>query len=124
MKKDVAIWNINSFGEFYMQICEKYAKDYKAGLVKLRNERATFAAELRAIPGLRVIPSQANYFTVELKGDLSARALTKKLLIDHDILIKDLSGKIKKDGRQFVRIAIRNRADNEKLVAALKKELV
>ena len=23
MKKDVAIWNINSFGEFYMQIYEK-----------------------------------------------------------------------------------------------------
>ena len=27
MKKDVAIWNINSFGEFYMQISEKYKKD-------------------------------------------------------------------------------------------------
>ena len=24
MKKDVAIWNINSFAEFYMQIAEKY----------------------------------------------------------------------------------------------------
>ena len=28
MKKDVAIWNINSFAEFYMQITEKYKKDY------------------------------------------------------------------------------------------------
>ncbi len=28
LKKDVAIWNINSFGEFYMQIEEKYRKDY------------------------------------------------------------------------------------------------
>ena len=26
LKKDVAIWNINSFGEFYMQIEEKYRK--------------------------------------------------------------------------------------------------
>ena len=28
LKKDVAIWNINSFAEFYMQIEEKYKKDY------------------------------------------------------------------------------------------------
>ena len=28
MKREVAIWNINSFGEFYMQIYEKYHKDY------------------------------------------------------------------------------------------------
>ena len=28
LKKDVAIWNINSFGEFYMQIAEKYQKKW------------------------------------------------------------------------------------------------
>ena len=28
MKKDVAIWNINSFAEYYLQIIEKYRDDY------------------------------------------------------------------------------------------------
>ncbi len=32
LKKDVAIWNINSFAEFYMQIEEKYKKDYARSL--------------------------------------------------------------------------------------------
>lgn len=32
LKKEVAIWNINSFGEFYMQIAEKYKGDYSIGL--------------------------------------------------------------------------------------------
>lgn len=36
IKKDVSIWNINSFGEFYMQIAEKYQKDYKTALVQFR----------------------------------------------------------------------------------------
>ncbi|MGN0496602.1 MAG: aminotransferase class I/II-fold pyridoxal phosphate-dependent enzyme [Lachnospiraceae bacterium] len=36
MKKDVAIWNINSFGEFYMQIMEKYKKDYDKSLIKIK----------------------------------------------------------------------------------------
>ena len=28
LKKDVSIWNINSFGEFYMQIYKKYKNQY------------------------------------------------------------------------------------------------
>ncbi|MBQ7582710.1 MAG: aminotransferase class I/II-fold pyridoxal phosphate-dependent enzyme, partial [Lachnospiraceae bacterium] len=31
MKNDVAIWNINSFAEFYMQIMEKYRADHAQG---------------------------------------------------------------------------------------------
>lgn len=61
MKKDVAIWNINSFGEFYMQIEEKYKKYYAIALEKFRVERARFQTELSRIKGIRVIPSQANY---------------------------------------------------------------
>ena len=34
IKKDVSIWNINSFGEFYLQIYEKYAKYSVASPVK------------------------------------------------------------------------------------------
>ena len=46
MKKEVAIWNINSFGEFYMQIEEKYKKDYEVSLVKLKGERRKLADAL------------------------------------------------------------------------------
>ena len=81
MKKDVAIWNINSFAEFYMQIEEKYRKDYVSGLKKLRKERARFAEELKQIKGIRVIPSQANYIMVELDQNISPKELLKPLLI-------------------------------------------
>ena len=119
MKKDVAIWNINSFGEFYMQIAEKYCDDYTEGLRKLRAERTWLTEALSAIPGLRVIPSQANYLLVELTNGMCATALTKRLLLEYDLLIKDLSRKIRMGARQFVRLAVRDRADNLRLVAAL-----
>lgn len=119
MKKDVAIWNINSFGEFYMQIAEKYCDDYTEGLRKLRAERTWLTEALSAIPGLRVIPSQANYLLVELTNGMCATALTKRLLLEYDLLIKDLSRKIRMGDRQFVRLAVRDRADNFRLVAAL-----
>ncbi len=121
MKKDVAIWNINSFGEFYMQIAEKYQKDYVAGLAKFRVERARYVAGLKEIAGLRVIPSQANYVMVELTGDITARELTKRMLLKYNLFIKDLSGKM--GGKQYIRLAVRNTVDNNKLIEALKKEL-
>lgn len=116
VKKDVAIWNINSFGEFYLQIAEKYKKDYTAALKKIRAVRKSFMEELARLPGLRVIPSQANYVMAELTGSLSAKALTRELL-KYDLLIKDLSGKVKTG--QFIRIAVRNEDDNRRLLDAL-----
>ena len=120
IKKDVAIWNINSFAEFYMQIYEKYAKDYVKAMKLFRAERARFATGLSKIDGVRVIPSQANYFMLELTGGVTSAELTKKLMLNHNLFIKDLSGKT---GGEFIRIAIRNKQDNNKLLAALKAEL-
>ncbi|MBQ1421633.1 MAG: aminotransferase class I/II-fold pyridoxal phosphate-dependent enzyme [Firmicutes bacterium] len=121
MKKDVAIWNINSFGEFYMQIEEKYKKDYEAALVKIRAERARFQNELAKINGVRVIPSQANYVMVELEEYISPKELLKKLLIKYELLIKELTTKT--NGRNYLRLAVRNTVDNDVLIKALKEEL-
>lgn len=118
LKKDVAIWNINSLAEFYMQIEEKYKKDYISGLVEFREERKNFVKELKTLNDIRVLPSQANYVMAELTGAMTAGELTKRLLIEKNILIKDLSKKINDNGRQFVRIAVRDRTDNEKLIKA------
>lgn len=121
IKKDVAIWNINSFGEFYMQIAEKYEKNYRLALVKIRNERQRFTEELSEINGLRVIPSQANYLLVEIVNGMSAKELTRLLLVNYDILIKDLSAKIRVGNHQFIRIAVRNTSDNDRLLEILNK---
>ena len=66
MKTNVAIWNINSFAEFYMQIFGKYESDYKMACEKFVAERSRFFKSLQRISFLRVIPSQANYFLCEV----------------------------------------------------------
>ena len=121
MKKDVAIWNINSFGEFYLQIAEKYKKDYINALALFRAERNRFQKELSEIKGFRVIPSQANYIMVELSEDISSKELLKKLLIKYNILIKELTSKV--EGKNYLRIAIRNKEDNNTLLEALRREV-
>lgn len=120
MKKDVAIWNINSFAEFYMQIYEKYKTAYQQALFKFYDVRRNFVGELTKIRFLRVIPSQANYVMCEVNEPYTSRELTVRLL-EKNILIKDLSQKTGFDKKQYVRIAVRNDADNEKLIAALRE---
>ncbi|MBR2125867.1 MAG: aminotransferase class I/II-fold pyridoxal phosphate-dependent enzyme [Akkermansia sp.] len=121
LKKDVAIWNINSLGEFYMQIFGKYEKNYQQACVQFMKERERFMKELTAIPFLRVLPSQANYFLCEVLPPYTSRQLTELLLEKFDILIKDCSGKNAMKGRNFIRIAVRDERDNNVLVAAMKQ---
>ena len=121
LKKDVAIWNINSLGEFYMQIFGKYEKNYQQACVQFMKERERFMKELAAIPFLRVLPSQANYFLCEVLPPYTSRQLTELLLEKFDILIKDCSGKNAMKGREFIRIAVRDERDNNALVAAMKQ---
>lgn len=122
LKKEVAIWNINSFGEFYMQIYEKYHKEYLVACKAFREERKLFFEELQQIPFLRVIPSQANYFMCELVGGrYTSHELAVKLLTQFNILIKDCSGKSAFAGGEYIRIAVRDRNDNHYLVEALKE---
>lgn len=120
MKKEVAIWNINSFAEFYMQIYGKYEKDYARSCEKFHEERRLFEPELKMIPYLRIIPSQANYFLCEVTDKFTSHELTLKLLTEFNILIKDCSSKkdFPTDG-QYIRIAIRDRADNMRIIKAL-----
>ena len=88
---------------------------------KLRVERTRFQEELARIKGIRVIPSQANYVMVELDKGISPKELLKKLLIKYNLLIKELTTKT--NGRDYLRLAVRDRTDNDILIAALKKEL-
>ncbi|MEE1234717.1 MAG: aminotransferase class I/II-fold pyridoxal phosphate-dependent enzyme, partial [Bacteroidaceae bacterium] len=120
MKKEVAIWNINSFAEFYMQIFGKYGSDYTDACHKFIAERSIFFEELQSVPYLRVIPSQANYFLCEVTGKYTATELTHLLLQRYNILVKDCGTKSAFAGKQYIRIAIRNRADNAFFVEALK----
>lgn len=117
IKKDVAIWNINSFAEFYLQIFEKYKCEYKKALEKFKKVRRDFISQLKNIQGLRVLPTQANFITCEVLGNTS-KELAALLLDKHDILIKDLSTK-KGIPRQYIRVAIRRPEENDRLIDAL-----
>lgn len=121
IRKNVGIWNINSFAEFYMQIYGKYEKNYVLSCYKFRKERQIFERSLKQISYLRVAPSLANYFLCEAIDKYTSYELALKLLTDCNILIKDCSSKkgFPKE-KHYIRIAIRDRKDNNAIAETFK----
>ena len=122
IKKEVSIWNLNSFAEFFMQIYNKHEKDYLKACEKFVIERTDFEQKLRSIPFLRVMPSQANYFLCEVLQPYKASEIVIYMLKRHNILTRDCSLKSGLNpSKQYMRIAVRNHEDNTQLVEALKE---
>ena len=119
VKKDIAIWNINSFAEFYMQIFNKYEADYRQACHRFVAERKRFERGLRKIPYLKVLPTQANYFCCRVTDRYTSAELTKLLLSRFNIMIKDCDCKTGLAGKNYIRMSIRNQADNDTLLEAL-----
>lgn len=116
IKKNMPIWNINSFAEFFMQIIPKYRKDYAAALVEFRKTRKDFLEKLEQIEYLKAVPTQANYVMCEVIGRSAGEICI--CLFEKGILIKNLTEKVKND-RQYIRIAIRTREENDQVLKIL-----
>jgi len=120
IRKELSIWNINSFGEYFMQIIGKHKKEYWEAAEKIIKDRDLLFERLSQIPWLRVIPSQANYFLCEIMDHFSATELSISL-IGKDLYIKDCTGKKGFENKEYIRLAVRDKKDNKKLIKALKE---
>ena len=123
MLENMAIWNINSFAEYYLQIQRLYKNSYILSCNKIANQRSIMMEQLEKINCLRVFPSQANYIMCEVKGEVSSSSLAADLLKNWNILIKDLSTKKGFSGKSFIRIAVKNEEDNQLLLQAMQEIL-
>jgi len=119
ISNDLSIWNINSFAEFYLQICEKYRNDFADAMKRFYPVRDELFTQLRKIPYLKPISSKANYITCSLKNGIMAHKFTEFLLAHHNILIKDLSGKNGIVG-EYIRVAVKAPQENARLVEAIR----
>ncbi|WP_308229018.1 pyridoxal phosphate-dependent aminotransferase [uncultured Prevotella sp.] len=124
MKKQVSIWNINSFAQFFMQIYPKYREDYRIACEQFIQTRKDFEIELKKIPFIRVMPSQANYFFLEVLPPYKPKNLCAILLKKYDILASACLAKKGIEPNRYMRIAVRNHGDNEKFIKALRELII
>ncbi|MCR5700023.1 MAG: aminotransferase class I/II-fold pyridoxal phosphate-dependent enzyme [Candidatus Saccharibacteria bacterium] len=120
IKQKMPVWNINSYGEYFLQIANLYKSDYALSCDKIAKERARMSRELKKVlpKSCRVFPSQANFLMLDL-GKIDSTELSAKLL-SQNIFIKDLKTKPAFANQNFIRLAIRAQEDNDKLIHHLK----
>lgn len=120
LQEKLPIWNINSFAEYFLQIFSLYKESYWTACDKIAEQRTNLQDKLSEISFLGVYPSQANYIMCRVTGKYRAKELATRLISEHKLLIKDLSGKDGFQGEQFIRIAVKDEEENEQLYQALK----
>ena len=119
IKHKLPVWNINSYGEYFLQIANLYKSDYALACDKIAEERERMTQKLqKALPSkCHVYPSEANFLMLDL-GDINSTELTIKLL-DNNIFIKDLRTKPAFQNKNFVRLAIRTKEENDRLIQSI-----
>ncbi len=117
----MSVWNINSYGEYWLQIANLYKKDYTAACDKIDEVRTKLIEDLRQIEGVEVFDSQANFVMCKLNGHDSTQLAID--LLNDNIFIKDLKTKKVFLGKDYVRLAVRTEEENIKLVKSIKEHL-
>jgi histidinol-phosphate/aromatic aminotransferase/cobyric acid decarboxylase-like protein len=121
VKKNLPIWNINAFAECFLQIFGKYTAHYRTACHQLILDRQLLFKQLNEISFLKPIPSNANFILCELSEKFTPDFLVNQLLDAKWILIKDCSDKRGFEKQPYLRIAVRDTADNNYLVQCLKE---
>ena len=84
----------------------------------IKHARRIFIDKLQQVKEFRVIPSEANYVTIEVLEGTSKELCIS--MLEKNIFIKDLTPKINWLNKQFIRVAIRDEVDNDLFVKAIK----
>jgi threonine-phosphate decarboxylase len=113
-------WNVNVLAQV-AAIAALEDVEYLENTEKLlKEEKAFLLSELGEIDCFKVFPADANFIFIDVrKSGLTAAELKRKML-NHGILIRDCSSFRSLD-EYFIRIAIRTRQENQRLLKALKE---
>lgn len=120
IRDNMAVWNINSFGEYFLQIATLYTKEYNKSCKLIADERIRFTKELQKIKYIEPYKSQANYIMCKLI-DEDSTDLANYLIKNYSILIKDLKNKKGFENKNYIRLAVKSKEDNDEIIKALKE---
>ncbi len=118
MKKHLPPWSVNHVAQAAGVEALKDWRFFQRSLRFMQQARAAFIVQLRTIPGVRVMPSQANFVMVELPPGVDSDDIGARLQ-EQGILVRDchtFSGVT----QSALRLAVKLRRDNHRLVQVLK----
>ena len=113
-------WNVNCLAQAAAVVALKDEEHLRVTRELIKNEKAFLSTELEKIKSFKVFPPDANFFFIDIrKSGLTATELKNKLL-RQGILIRDCTSFRELDP-YYIRVAVKTREENERLIEALKR---
>ncbi|PHV70994.1 threonine-phosphate decarboxylase [Sporanaerobium hydrogeniformans] len=114
-------WSINSFAEAIAKVIFQQKAYQARSKAYYQVERRRILGQLSQIQGLKVYPTATNFILLRIQEETAA-CFKEKLLVKHNLLIRDASN-FKGLDPHFIRVAIKTPEENDILVRFLKEEL-
>ena len=114
------LWSVNCFGQIIAQKMLNSEKFIEDSLSFFSKEREFMENELKKIPGLKIFPTDTNFFLINIERTEIKSTKMKELLLKENILTRDCSN-YEGLNDYYLRISIKNRDLNIKLINSLKK---
>jgi threonine-phosphate decarboxylase len=118
LRQQIEPWSVNTVAQAVAVACVNDARFIDRSRAFMTRERRRLAEQLTSIAGVQVFPSQANFLLAKVTQHGLAAADVAHQLANHNILIRDCAN-FPGLGKQFFRVAVRRRAENKRLLAAL-----
>lgn len=114
------VWNVNVLAQYAGVAALGEAAYQRASRVYVAGERDFLAQALRGLPGITVYPPSVNFILVRLDPAWGTAAAVQQKLEAYQILVRNCQAYPGLTA-QDIRVAVRTRCENERLLQALKE---
>jgi threonine-phosphate decarboxylase len=111
-------WNVNTLAQRAALAALGDGEFAEKSREYLAKEKERLFSELRRLPLLKVYPSAANFFLINIKETGLKSPEMKAKLVEKGVLIRDCST-FKHLGEEHIRVCVRKREENLRLLAAM-----
>jgi len=118
MRQYIPTWNVNTLAQYFLSLLPSTDAAYHESRKRLIGDVRWLYNALRAIAGIEVYPTGANFVLFKIKAGMTAADLQGLLLKEHRMYVRDCSNKIGMDNFH-IRVASQGREKDSKLVEAL-----
>jgi histidinol-phosphate/aromatic aminotransferase/cobyric acid decarboxylase-like protein len=118
LRDSLPTWNLNTLAEFYLSLLPATDAEYHASRLRVLADVRVLYEELTQIDGITVYPTGANFVCFRVDTGLTARALQRRLLVEHKMYVRDCANKQGMD-RYHIRVASQGREHDRRLVEVL-----
>ncbi len=119
LRRFLPTWNLNTLAQYFLSLLPDGDAAYHEGRKRLIGDVKQLYDDLRTMPQLEVYPTGANFLLFKIQNGMTARELQMKLLVEHEMYVRDCSNKLGMDAFH-IRVASQGREKDKRLVEALR----